>query len=846
MVNPTKGTPTMPALASQDVAADDCNAFAGVQIPKWDPVFKTALLRKAKAEMPKTYLELVLLKEVLDSVNERMSAGRNSKGTLEIMTAALHAQFNRYEISWENSMGYVSENVFDEFVDLYLTIDEAVVKALATIRALSAALNAKIKRDGETKAAAVKTKFPAHNVKLSVERDVTPEAMMPDAKSPATGGSEVVMPDVESPAPGGSEVMTPDAESQAAGGSEVVTPDAGAHCAPVWHILAPAAGGSEVVTPDAGAHRVPDRHSSVPATGGSEVVMPDAGAHRVPVRHILAPAAGGSEVVTLDARISDAGTTDSRTSDTKMLDARAPLGEGTQGSPDIDHPNSSEGQGQLQRPPRPLEPGENSDGTHPSRAPLSNSWEPKRPPRPPEPGENSNGTHPSRAPISNGWEPQRPPRPPEPGENSNGTHPSRAPLSNGWKPRRPPRTPEPGESSDGTHPSRALLSNNCGVAKEPEAMAPDAVTPVARAPRVLLPDAGTSDPGKTDTGTSDAEIPDATGTSVSGEPKAMPPVTGGTEAELPDSGEPKAVLPESGEPKAMPPVAGENEAILPDSREPKAMSLIAGETQAMSPVVKPKPLPDSLTLSCKTPPQPATAPPQSSNVEKLKLPSPTLLIEQEPWDPPDMVVLSNKLPPQPATHGQPQPHRGRGACHRRLCLRRRHRQTLVRHRRHRRHRQHPQHWRCQPHSRRMSNLNADIAGTRKTSLPKLVPSTSLPTSAPLMPYGRPFRQHLHRHRRRDKLIAGMRKTSSPTSGSSMPYGWPFHQHLHRQAGNGSLPPSAPKTPPTYAQTTSHTRNGSLPPSEPKTPRCTFDVNCINCSSSPVQFCITITGLGGVV
>ena len=53
-VNPTKGTPAIPALASQDVAADDCHAFAGVQIPKWDPVFKTAYLEKAKSEMPKT------------------------------------------------------------------------------------------------------------------------------------------------------------------------------------------------------------------------------------------------------------------------------------------------------------------------------------------------------------------------------------------------------------------------------------------------------------------------------------------------------------------------------------------------------------------------------------------------------------------------------------------------------------------------------------------------------------------------------------------------------------------------------------------------------------------------
>ena len=96
-------------------------------------------------------------------------------------------------------------------------------------------------------------------------------------------------------------------------------------------------------------------------------------------------------------------------------------------------------------------------------------------------------------------------------------------------------------------------------------------------------------------------------------------------------------------------------------------------------------------------------------------------------------------------------------------------------------------------------------------------ATSSPMSAPLRPCGRPFRHHLHHHRRRDKLIAGMGTTSSPKSRSLMPYGWLFHQHLHRQAGNGSLPPSAPKTPPTYAQMTSHTGNGSLPLSAPKTP-----------------------------
>ena len=352
------------------------------------------------------YQELALLQEILDSIDRHGSVGLAS-----LPIAALTAQFSCFERSRQDVMLELLRDIqrdvgadyalYDEVYDLQLSTKEAVDQALlksekfrraqaakaAAEAGATAIANSEAKAtavatavaDSEEKAAAVETKFPANNVKLNVERDVTPEAMTPDAVSPT-------------------------------------------------------AGGSVVVTPDAGAHPVPDRHILAPAAGGSEVMMPDAGAHRVPVRHILAPAAGGSEVVTLDAKTSDAGTTDSRTSDTKMLDARAPLGEGTQGSPDVDHPNSSEGQGQPHRPPRPLEQGEDSDGIHPSRAPLSNSREPKRPPRPQEPGENSNGIHPSRAPISNGWEPQRPPRPPEPGENSDGTHTSRASLSSGWKP----------------------------------------------------------------------------------------------------------------------------------------------------------------------------------------------------------------------------------------------------------------------------------------------------------------------------------------------------------------------------------------------------------------------------
>jgi hypothetical protein len=268
-------------------------------------------------------------------------------------------------------------------------------------------------------------------------------------------------------------------------------------------------------------------------------------------------------------------------------------------------------------------------------------------------------------------------------------------------------------------------------------------------------------------------------------------------------------------------------------------------------------------------------------------------------------------------HGQPQPQRGRGACHHRLCLRW---QTLVRHRRHRRrcqhcqlrlrrghrqtlvrHRQHPQYWHRQPHRRCNSNLITDawtvnavwvtalpkyrestplhefrqrrmgrlIAGRRTTSsqtlalssssptlptptlpaslagigfimtealpsiswrpappplpeaahldlqasltLPTLsalptksaIPNQGLPTSAPLMPYGRPFCQHRHRHRRRDKIIAGTQKNPWPTSAPSMPYGQPFHPHLrhHRRRDNHiagkrktSSPTSAPSMP----------------------------------------------------
>ena len=76
---------------------------------------------------------------------------------------------------------------------------------------------------------------------------------------------------------------------------------------------------------------------------------------------------------------------------------------------------------------------------------------------------------------------------------------------------------------------------------------------------------------------------------------------------------------------------------------------------------------------------------------------------------------------------------------------------------------------CQ-HRHRHRRRDRIIAGTQKTPLPTL---------APWMLYGRPFHHHLRHHCRRDNLIAGTRKTSSPTSAPSMLHSLPFRQHLHR-------------------------------------------------------------------
>ena len=93
---------------------------------------ETASLEKAKTETPEMYWEVVLLQEILDSINRHVSVGITSKGTLELMSKALRDQFTCYEISWENSMWDDSGNkaLFDEFQELYLTVNGVVDKVL--------------------------------------------------------------------------------------------------------------------------------------------------------------------------------------------------------------------------------------------------------------------------------------------------------------------------------------------------------------------------------------------------------------------------------------------------------------------------------------------------------------------------------------------------------------------------------------------------------------------------------------------------------------------------------------------------------------------------------------------
>ena len=74
------------------------------------PEFNTVCLRKAMAEIPETYLELVLLKESLDSINRHLRVGLNSKGILD----ALRNQFIEFrQTSWRDSMLHIEDDALE-------------------------------------------------------------------------------------------------------------------------------------------------------------------------------------------------------------------------------------------------------------------------------------------------------------------------------------------------------------------------------------------------------------------------------------------------------------------------------------------------------------------------------------------------------------------------------------------------------------------------------------------------------------------------------------------------------------------------------------------------------------
>ena len=135
-------TPTRvtPASVTQDVAttlqsqAHECHALGDAQIPTGDTVFKAASLKKAKVEMPPTYLNLLLLQQVLETTDKHLSGGRNSKRDLKHMTECLRAQYTNFETSWKESMRSRTGDIyFQESSDLFFTAFEAVDKAYEAI-----------------------------------------------------------------------------------------------------------------------------------------------------------------------------------------------------------------------------------------------------------------------------------------------------------------------------------------------------------------------------------------------------------------------------------------------------------------------------------------------------------------------------------------------------------------------------------------------------------------------------------------------------------------------------------------------------------------------------------------
>ena len=111
--------------------------------------------------MPRVFLELVLLQDVLDAIGKHMSGDRITSWTLELLTGGLSSQYDRFEASWKEAMRSRTGDIyFQESCDLFHTAFEAVDGAYEDIASAGAKLKAtavaeQATAEAEAKAAAV-------------------------------------------------------------------------------------------------------------------------------------------------------------------------------------------------------------------------------------------------------------------------------------------------------------------------------------------------------------------------------------------------------------------------------------------------------------------------------------------------------------------------------------------------------------------------------------------------------------------------------------------------------------------------------------------------------------------
>jgi hypothetical protein len=81
------------------------------------PEFNTVFLRMAMGEIPETYLELVLIKESLDSINRNLSVGLNPRRILD----ALRDRFIEFrQTNWQDSLLHIKDDFLIGKLELFL------------------------------------------------------------------------------------------------------------------------------------------------------------------------------------------------------------------------------------------------------------------------------------------------------------------------------------------------------------------------------------------------------------------------------------------------------------------------------------------------------------------------------------------------------------------------------------------------------------------------------------------------------------------------------------------------------------------------------------------------------